>query len=205
VPYDTGRIYLRGELVGYRERGSALTRRSERETSRQRARVGFVFQHYNLFLHRTVLGNLLEGPVHVLKDDPKDVRGRALAALQRVGLAEKVNAYPEQLSGGQQQRVAIARALCMQPEVLLLDEITSALDPELTSEVLAVMRRVSEDGMTMIVVTHELRFARRCAHRAVFMEGGSIVADMNTQEFFERPPSDRIAAYIADFRHDAVD
>jgi polar amino acid transport system ATP-binding protein len=204
VPYDEGRIYLRGELIGYRESGGALLRRSERETSRQRARIGFVFQHFNLFPHRTVLDNLLEGPVHVLKQDPRLVRERALQALQRVGLSDKMHAYPEQLSGGQQQRVAIARALCMEPEVLLLDEITSALDPELTAEVLAVMRRVSEDGMTMIVVTHELRFAQRCADRVVFMEEGRIVTDMRTQDFFARPPSDRIAAYIADFRHDTV-
>ena len=139
-----------------------------------------------------------------LREDPPTKRERALQALQRVGLADKVDDYPEQLSGGQQQRVAIARALCMRPEVLLLDEITSALDPELVAEVLAVMRRVSQDGMTMIVVTHELRFAQRCANRVVFMENGRIVADMKTAEFFAHPPSERIATYIADFRHDIM-
>jgi polar amino acid transport system ATP-binding protein len=205
VPYDQGHVYIQSELVGYREAGGRLVRRAEREITRQRARIGFVFQRFNLFPHRTVLGNLLEGPVHVLRVDRRVALERALAALDRVGLSDKVDRYPSELSGGQQQRVAIARALCMEPEVLLLDEVTSALDPELVTEVLAVMRQLSEDGMTMIVVTHELRFARRCANRVVFIEAGSIVADMPTSEFFAHPPSARIASYISDIRQDAAE
>jgi polar amino acid transport system ATP-binding protein len=204
VPYESGQILLRDELIGYREAGGGLKRLSEREVGKQRARIGFVFQHFNLFPHRTVLGNLLEGPVYVMKQDSNAVRERALIALQQVGLSDKADQYPDQLSGGQQQRVAIARALCMQPELMLLDEVTSALDPELVGEVLAVMRKVSDDGMTMVVVTHELRFARRCADRVIFMEKGEVIADMKTDDFFSRPPSERIAAYISDFRHDTA-
>src|SRR5262249_51417226 len=151
----------------------------------------------NLFPHRTVLGNLLEGPVYVLKLSPEVAIARARAALERVGLADKTDDYPSELSGGQQQRVAIARALCMEPDVLLLDEVTSALDPELVAEVLSVLRKLADDGITMIVVTHELRFAQRCADRVVFMEAGRIVSDMATTEFFAKPPSTRIAAFIA--------
>jgi polar amino acid transport system ATP-binding protein len=198
VPYSAGTIYVKGELIGYRSLAGKLERRKEREVSKQRARVGFVFQRFNLFPHRTVLGNLLEGPIHVLKVAPEIARTRARAALERVGLAEKSDNYPRELSGGQQQRVAIARALCMEPDVLLLDEVTSALDPELVAEVLSVLRQLAEDGMTMIVVTHELRFAQRCATRVVFMEAGRIIADMEAKEFFAKPPSERIAAYIAD-------
>ncbi len=203
VPYNAGRIYLRGELIGYREIEGSLVRRRESETTRQRARFGFVFQRFNLFPHRTVLGNLLEGPVHVLKIDKAEARDRAMTALQRVGLETMAERYPTELSGGQQQRVAIARALCMEPEVMLLDEITSALDPELVAEVTAVMRQLSEDGMTMIAITHELRFARNCADRVVFMDGGTVLADLPTKTFFDKPPSERIAAYLAQFRGEA--
>jgi polar amino acid transport system ATP-binding protein len=200
VPYSAGRIYLRGELVGYRDLNGSLERRRESETTSQRARFGFVFQRFNLFPHRTVLGNLLEGPVHVLKIGKAEARDRAMAALQRVGMETMGDRYPAELSGGQQQRVGIARALCMEPEVMLLDEITSSLDPELVAEVTAVMRRLSEDGVTMIAVTHELSFARNCADRVVFMDGGSILADLPTKHFFDNPPSERIAAYLAQFR-----
>jgi polar amino acid transport system ATP-binding protein len=200
VPYTDGRIYLREELVGYREVGGALVRLREYQTTQQRARFGFVFQRFNLFPHRTVLGNLLEGPVHVRKIKKAQARDRAMAELKRVGLETMADRYPAELSGGQQQRVAIARALCMEPEVMLLDEITSALDPELVAEVTAVMRQLSEDGMTMIAVTHELRFAERCADRIVFMDAGRVVADLPTSTFFADPPSHRIAAYLAQFR-----
>lgn len=203
VPYSAGRIYLGGELIGYREIDGRLVQRRESETTRQRARFGFVFQRFNLFPHRTVLGNLLEGPVHVLRVDKAEARDRAMAALQRVGLETMAERYPSHLSGGQQQRVAIARALCMQPEVMLFDEVTSALDPELVGEVTAVMRQLSEDGMTMIVITHELRFAQRCADRVVFMDGGTILADLPTETFFADPPFERIATYLAQFRGDA--
>jgi polar amino acid transport system ATP-binding protein len=200
VPYDCGRVYLRGELIGYREVDGKLIRRKESETTRQRSRFGFVFQRFNLFPHRTVLGNLLEGPVYVLKLNKAQARERAISALERVGLQNLAERYPAELSGGQQQRVAIARALCMDPEVMLLDEITSALDPELVAEVTAVMRQLSDDGVTMVVVTHELRFAQRSADRIVFMDSGTIVADMPTESFFANPPSDRISAYLAQFR-----
>jgi ABC-type polar amino acid transport system ATPase subunit len=202
VPYDSGRVYIGQELIGYREVDGKLSPRREKEVTRQRAQIGFVFQRFNLFPHRTVLGNLLEGPVHVLGIDREVARERALTALERVGLGEKVERYPNELSGGQQQRVAIARALCMEPKLMLFDEVTSALDPELVSEVLTTMRRLSDEGMTMIVVTHELRFAQRCADRVVFMEDGRVVADSPTREFFTNPPSERIAAYIADARGD---
>jgi polar amino acid transport system ATP-binding protein len=193
-----GFIHVKGDLIGYRLRHGKREPLKERDISKQRARIGFVFQRFNLFPHRTVLGNLIEGPVYVLNISPDLARKRALAALERVGLTNKADNYPGELSGGQQQRVAIARALCMEPDVLLLDEVTSALDPELVSEVLTVLRQLAEDGTTMIIVTHELRFARRCADRIVFMEGGQVIANMETKDFFAIPPSERIAAYISD-------
>jgi polar amino acid transport system ATP-binding protein len=199
VPYSEGRIYLNGDLIGYREEGDRLIRRKEREITRQRTRFGFVFQRFNLFPHRTVIGNLMEGPVHVLRVAKEEARQRAEAALKRVGLETFSERYPVQLSGGQQQRVAIARALCMNPEVLLLDEVTSALDPELVEEVTSVMRKLAEDGVTMVAITHELRFARRCADRVIFMDGGQILADLPTEQFFQAPPSERIGAYISQF------
>lgn len=200
VPYDNGRLFIAGELIGYRDVGGKLVPRREREITKQRAEIGIVFQRFNLFPHMTVLSNLIEGPVHVLKIDHRVALERAYAALQRVGLEEKADSYPSELSGGQQQRVAIARALCMEPKVMLFDEVTSALDPELVSEVTSTMRQLSDDGITMVVVTHELRFAQRCADRVVFMETGRVIADTPTAEFFEQPPSERIANYVADFR-----
>jgi polar amino acid transport system ATP-binding protein len=202
VPYSEGRIYLNGDLIGYREEQDRLVRRKEHEVTRQRARFGFVFQRFNLFPHRTVIGNLVEGPVHVLKVAKEEARARAVAALRRVGMETFADRYPVQLSGGQQQRVAIARALCMNPEVMLLDEITSALDPELVGEVTNVMRQLAEDGVTMVAVTHELRFAQRCADRIVFMEGGHVLADLPTEQFFRAPPSERIEAYLSRFNGD---
>ena len=160
-------------------------------------RVGMVFQSFNLFPHRTVLGNLVEGPLYVLKVGREEAQRRARAALDVVGLTDKVGAYPDQLSGGQQQRVAIARALCMEPEIMLFDEVTSALDPELVGEVLGVMRRLAHQGMTMVVVTHEMGFARDVANRVVFMESGTIIADQPAREFFGNPATTRIEAFLS--------
>ena len=194
--YDTGRIYVNGRLVGYREEKGTLVRDSEQNVNQIRKRIGIVFQRFNLFRHRTVLGNLLEGPLYVLKIPREEAVARARDVLRTVGLAEKWNAHPDQLSGGQQQRVAIARALCMKPELMLFDEVTSALDPELVGEVLAVMRELAQEGMTMLVVTHEMSFARDAADRVVFMENGHITADRPAREFFERPSSPRIDAFL---------
>ncbi|MDQ0392807.1 amino acid ABC transporter ATP-binding protein [Labrys monachus] len=196
VPYDSGRIEINGELIGYREAGGRLLRDKDANVCRIRKRIGMVFQRYALFPHRTVLGNLLEGPVHVLRIPREQAVARAQAALALVGLAGKADAYPSELSGGQQQRVGIARALCMEPDLLLFDEVTSALDPELVGEVLAVMRDLAERGRTMIVVTHEIAFARDVADRVVFMEDGRIAADLPKETFFSNPPSERIAGFI---------
>jgi polar amino acid transport system ATP-binding protein len=196
VPYDSGRIFVKGRLVGYREERGRLVRDSEATVNLVRKRIGMVFQRFALFQHRSVLGNLLEGPVHVLKVPRDEAVERARDALRLVGLADKEDRYPQELSGGQQQRVAIARALCMQPDLMLFDEVTSALDPELVGEVLAVMRDLVARHMTMLVVTHELGFARDAANRVVFMDGGRILADMATDAFFDAPASPRIAQFL---------
>ncbi len=172
---DAGALWVDGELAGYRQAGDALHPLTDAEVARQRRATGMVFQRFNLFPHRTVLGNVTEGPVQVLRRPPAQAREDAMALLARVGLAHRAEAYPSELSGGQQQRVAIARSLAMNPKLMLFDEPTSALDPELVGEVLAVMRDLAASGMTMIVVTHELSFARDVGHRIVFMEGGGIV------------------------------
>jgi len=197
IQYDTGRIFIGDQLVGYRENRSGLVRDTERNINRIRKRIGMVFQRFNLFPHRTVLGNLVEGPLYVLKVGREEAQRRARAALDVVGLTDKVGAYPDQLSGGQQQRVAIARALCMEPEIMLFDEVTSALDPELVGEVLGVMRRLAHQGMTMVVVTHEMGFARDVANRVVFMESGTIIADQPAREFFGNPATTRIEAFLS--------
>ena len=197
IQYDTGRIFIGDQLVGYRENRSGLVRDTERNINRIRKRIGIVFQRFNLFPHRTVLGNLVEGPLYVLKVGREEAQRRARAALEVVGLTDKVGAYPDQLSGGQQQRVAIARALCMEPEIMLFDEVTSALDPELVGEVLGVMRRLARQGMTMVVVTHEMGFARDVANRVVFMESGTIIADQPAREFFGNPATTRIEAFLS--------
>jgi len=196
IPYDSGRIYVNGQLVGYRETPDGLVRDTELHVNAIRKRIGIVFQRFNLFPHRTVLGNLLEGPLHVLKIPREEAQSRARSALELVGLMDKIEAYPDQLSGGQQQRVAIARALCMQPQLLLFDEVTSALDPELVDEVLAVMQQLAQQGMTMVVVTHEMTFARNAADRVAFMDGGCLVADQPAAEFFENPATSRIAGFL---------
>jgi polar amino acid transport system ATP-binding protein len=172
---DAGAIWLDGELTGYRIVGEALHPLSETEIARQRRITGMVFQRFNLFPHMTALQNVTEGPSQVLKKSPQEARAAAMALLERVGLAHKANVYPAELSGGQQQRVAIARSLAMQPKLMLFDEPTSALDAELVGEVLAVMRDLARTGMTMIVVTHELGFAREVSDRIVFMDEGRVI------------------------------
>jgi polar amino acid transport system ATP-binding protein len=169
----------------------------EHEIARQRIHIGMVFQHFNLFPHMTVLQNVIEGPIGVKREPRQEVTERAHAVLKRVGLAEKVNAYPRQLSGGQQQRVAIARALAMRPKLILFDEPTSALDPELVSDVLDVMRDLAESGMTMIVVTHEIAFAREVADHVVFMAGGEIVEEGPPAEVLGRPTHPQTQAFLA--------
>ncbi len=199
IPYDRGRVYFNGRLVGYREHDSRLVPDSERHTNEIRKRIGIVFQRFNLFPHRSVLGNLLEGPLYVLKIPRGAAVERAKRALDLVGLTDKIDAYPDHLSGGQQQRVAIARALCMEPELMLFDEVTSALDPELVGEVLSVIRRLAQQGMTMMVVTHEMAFARDVADRVVFMEHGRIVVDQPADDFFGKPSNPRIEAFLSRF------
>ena len=175
-PFDHGEILICSEHVGWGpESGGVRQRVPERVMTRLRRRVGMVFQQFNLFPHMTVLGNVIAAPVHVLGRDRKAAIAKAEYLLEKVGLAHKAHAYPEQLSGGQQQRVAIARALAMEPDAMLFDEATSALDPELVGEVLAAMRALAEDGMTMVCVTHEMGFARDVADRVVFMDGGVVV------------------------------
>jgi polar amino acid transport system ATP-binding protein len=194
---DAGRIEIDGELVGYREKGGRLHEMHEREVCRQRAAIGMVFQRFNLFPHMTVLENVIEAPIRVRREPRAAAAERAQALLARVGLAEKAAAYPSRLSGGQQQRVAIARALAMQPKLMLFDEPTSALDPELVDEVLGVMRGLADDGMTMIVVTHEMAFARDAGDRVVFMDGGVVVEAGPPQEVLVRPRHERTKAFLA--------
>ncbi len=167
-----GRLYVDGELIGYREKGEKLLEMPPREAARQRRDIGMVFQHFNLFPHRTALANIIEAPIQVkgVKKAAAIERGKDL--LSQVGLSDKATAYPAQLSGGQQQRVAIARALAMDPKLMLFDEPTSALDPELVGEVLGVMKKLASEGMTMVVVTHEMGFAREVADQLVFMDAG---------------------------------
>ena len=194
---DSGRIRVDGELIGYKERGGCLHEMHEHEIARQRVRIGMVFQHFNLFPHMTVLQNVIEGPIGVKREDREEVRDRAHAILKRVGLSEKVSAYPRQLSGGQQQRVAIARALAMRPKLIPFDEPTSALDPELVSDVLDVMRDLAESGMTMVVVTHEIAFAREVADRVVFMAGGEIVEQGKPADVLGNPSHPQTQAFLA--------
>jgi polar amino acid transport system ATP-binding protein len=194
---DGGAIWIDGALIGFRRAGDKLYPLTDNEIARQRLATGMVFQRFNLFQHMTALENIIEGPVTVQKRPRDEVVREAMALLERVGLAEKRNAYPLQLSGGQQQRVAIARALAMKPKLMLFDEPTSALDPELVGEVLAVMRDLAASGMTMIVVTHELGFAREVAHRVVFMDRGAIVEMGPPQEILVKPQHARTRDFIA--------
>ncbi|WP_043513767.1 MULTISPECIES: amino acid ABC transporter ATP-binding protein [unclassified Actinoplanes] len=194
---NAGRILVDGELVGYRERGGKLHELGEREVARQRQSIGMVFQRFNLFPHMTVLDNVMEAPCRVKGENKGEVRERALSLLDRVGLAAKVGNYPGQLSGGQQQRVAIARALAMRPKVMLFDEPTSALDPELVGEVLEVMKGLARDGMTMVVVTHEIGFAREVADEVVFMDGGVVVEKGAPAEVITNPQQERTKAFLS--------
>jgi polar amino acid transport system ATP-binding protein len=198
---DGGDILFDGKSVCYRE-GSERRQLSEREIARIRAQIGMVFQLFNLFPHLTALGNVIEAPVHVQKRGKDEAREVAIATLTRVGLAAKLNVYPAQLSGGQQQRVAIARALAMNPKLMLFDEATSALDPELVGEVLAVMRDLAADGMTMLAVTHEMGFAREAAHRVVFMDEGVIQEEGSPADFFGAPKTERARGFLRRVRQE---
>ncbi|WP_407642693.1 amino acid ABC transporter ATP-binding protein [Desertihabitans brevis] len=191
-----GRIWVDGELLGVEERGGRLHVRKDRDIARQRARIGMVFQRFNLFPHMTALENVVEAPVHVKRMNPAEARRQGLRLLELVGLAERADYYPSQLSGGQQQRVAIARALAMEPELMLFDEPTSALDPELVGEVLTVMRDLADSGMTMIVVTHEMSFAREVADRVVFMDAGVVVEEGDPEQVLRSPREPRTRAFL---------
>ena len=194
---NAGRLYVDGDLIGYRQKGERLYELSPKEAARQRADVGMVFQHFNLFPHRTAIENIFEAPVQVKKQAAGAARARAAELLETVGLSAKAEAYPAQLSGGQQQRVAIARALAMDPKLMLFDEPTSALDPELVGEVLQVMRDLANDGMTMCVVTHEMGFAREVADKVAFMDGGRVVEIGTPAEVLENPKEERTQEFLS--------
>src|SRR5271165_3910329 len=194
---NSGRLYVDGSLVGYEERGGRLHELPEREVCRRRTEIGMVFQRFNLFPHMTALENVVTAPVLVKKEPRAVVTQRARGLLDRVGLSNKNHAYPNQLSGGQQQRVAIARALAMQPKLMLFDEPTSALDPELVGDVLDVMRSLAEEGMTMIVVTHEMGFAREVADSVVFMDGGVVVEKGSPADVLANPRHERTRAFLS--------
>jgi polar amino acid transport system ATP-binding protein len=194
---DSGGIWLDGELLGVREAGGKLHRLTAKEIARQRLKTGMVFQRFNLFPHKTALENITEGPVQVQGRKRDEVRAEAMELLRRVGLAAKADAYPAQLSGGQQQRVAIARALALKPMLMLFDEPTSALDPELVGEVLAVMKELARSGMTMMVVTHELGFAREVADTVVYMDQGVIVESGPAAEVLGKPREVRTQSFLS--------
>ena len=195
--HDAGELRVDGQLVGYEQRGDKLYERSLKQICGQRANIGMVFQRFNLFPHLSVLDNITSGPAWVKRAPSRPSRERARQLLDRVGLADKVDAYPNQLSGGQQQRVAIARALAMDPKLMLFDEPTSALDPELVGDVLDVMRSLAEEGMTMIVVTHEIGFAREVGDTVVFMDGGVVVEQGDPVEVLTRPQHERTRSFLA--------
>ena len=194
---DAGRLYVNEHLVGYAERNGKLYEMKERQTARSRLNAGMVFQRFNLFPHMTVLENIIEAPVHVLGRPRKEVVMEAQALLDRVGLGDRGSSYPQELSGGQQQRIAIARALAMKPQLMLFDEPTSALDPELVGEVLDVMKALAEAGMTMVVVTHELGFARQVADQVIFMDGGVVVESGPPEEVLDNPQQERTKAFLS--------
>ena len=194
---DSGRIEVNGQLIGYRERNGKLIEDSEKNIARQRTQIGLVFQRFNLFPHKTALENVSEAPIHVLGEKKEQAVADAEALLDRVGLADKRDVYPGKLSGGQQQRVAIARALAMKPALMLFDEVTSALDPEVIGEVLAVMEELVREGMTMIVVTHEMGFAREAADRVVMMDEGRFIEDAPPKEFFDAPREERTKQFLS--------
>jgi polar amino acid transport system ATP-binding protein len=193
---NSGRLSVDGELVGYRESGDKLQELHERDVARKRAEIGMVFQHFNLFPHMTALENVTLAPTRVLKVSRSRARDRGREMLGRVGLSDKLDTYPVALSGGQQQRVAIARALAMQPKLMLFDEPTSALDPELVGDVLDAMRQLVHDGMTMIVVTHEIGFAREVADSVVFMDAGVVVESGPPAQVLGAPKHERTRAFL---------
>jgi polar amino acid transport system ATP-binding protein len=194
---DSGRIWVDGDLVGYREAGGKLHELRESEIARKRTAIGMVFQRFNLFPHMTALENVVEAPIRVKGVRRQDAVSEGRALLEGVGLADKVDVYPAQLSGGQQQRVAIARALAMHPKLMLFDEPTSALDPELVGDVLEVMRGLAREGMTMVVVTHEIGFAREVGDTVVFMDEGAVVETGPPREIFDNPRHDRTRAFLS--------
>jgi len=199
-----GRIWVDGELIGVVERNGKLHVRTDRDIARQRSDIGMVFQRFNLFPHMTALENVMEGPVQVKRVARATARANAAELLDRVGLADRSGFYPSQLSGGQQQRVAIARALAMDPQLLLFDEPTSALDPELVGEVLNVIKDLAQRGMTMIVVTHEMGFAREVCDRVVFMDGGVVVEEGPPSQVLDHPREDRTKAFLRRVRQEAA-
>jgi polar amino acid transport system ATP-binding protein len=194
---DAGRLWVDGELVGYRQKGDRLYELRDREVARKRREIGMVFQRFNLFPHMTALENVTEAPIGVKRTPKAAAVTRAQELLERVGLGDKGGHYPAQLSGGQQQRVAIARALAMEPKLMLFDEPTSALDPELVGEVLDVMKELAASGMTMIVVTHEMGFAREVADELVFMDGGVVVESGDPREVLANPQHERTQAFLS--------
>ena len=194
---DGGTIRIGGELVGYQQKGSALYELSSRKIAAQRSRTGMVFQQFNLFPHRTVLQNIIDAPLRVKKQNRQQVVSKARALLRQVGLDNREDDWPQQLSGGQQQRVAIARALAMDPEVMLFDEPTSALDPELVGEVLQVIKKLAHSGITMVIVTHEIGFAREVADNVIIMEGGKIVASGPTKSVLDETENVRVRHFLS--------
>jgi polar amino acid transport system ATP-binding protein len=193
---DGGRLSVDGELVGYREQNDKVYSLRENEIASKRSEIGMVFQRFNLFPHMTALGNVVEAPIRVKGVSRKEARKQGRELLDRVGLSDKVDEYPARLSGGQQQRVAIARALAMKPKLMLFDEVTSALDPELVKEVLDVMRALAREGMTMIVVTHEMGFAADVGDRVVFLDGGVIVEEGPARQVIEQPKEERTKRFL---------
>jgi polar amino acid transport system ATP-binding protein len=194
---DAGRLSVDGELVGYRQQGDKLYELRESEVAAKRAEIGMVFQRFNLFGHMTAIENVIEAPIRVKGARKQDAVARARELLARVGLADKERAYPAQLSGGQQQRVAIARALAMEPKLMLFDEPTSALDPELVGDVLDAMRQLARDGMTMVVVTHEIGFAREVGDTLVFMDEGVVVEVGTPADVIANPREERTKAFLS--------
>ncbi len=194
---DGGRLYVDGEIVGYRQKGEKLYELKPKEAAAQRRDIGMVFQRFNLFPHMTVLENVTHAPIKVRKQNKAKAIERAKELIDRVGLSAKLNSYPAQLSGGQQQRVAIARALAMEPKLMLFDEPTSALDPELVGEVLDVMKALAKSGMTMVVVTHEMGFAKEVGDSLVFMDGGVVVEAGDPRQVLDNPQHERTKAFLS--------
>lgn len=197
--FQDGVIRINGAPVGYDIVAGERKRQTERQIAELRQRVGMVFQNFNLFPHRTVLENVMTGPSKVKRMPRGEAQSLAKALLAKVSLSDKLDAYPAQLSGGQQQRVAIARALAMQPEVMLFDEVTSALDPQLVGEVLKVIRDLAEDGMTMVLVTHEMQFAREVGDKVMFFDAGRIVEQGHPRELLQNPQSERLRSFLRRF------